>query len=90
MFAELAIAKLKAEDAYDRDILLAWRVAFFSRLKTLGDPMKWLSNAGKETSAPQPLHQQKAVLLLLAEMGGKFTTRADREAAQAAKRKREH
>lgn len=80
--------KLAADDAHDRNVLLAWHVGLFTRLKSLGDPTKWFSSTHRASQEPQSTQQQLTLVKILAEMGGKFTTRAQREAAKAAKAKR--
>lgn len=80
---ELAIAKARSEDAHNRDVLLAWHVGLFSRLKDLGNPSKWFIGDRQEKAQPQTTEQHVTMAKMIAEMGGKFTTRAQREAAAA-------
>lgn len=90
MFTEFGIAKAQAEDRHDQSVMLAWRVAFFSRLKTLGDPTQWLSKSSQATAPPQSPQEQLTVVRMLAEMGGRLTTRAEREAEKAQKQRAAH
>lgn len=81
----MAIAKARTDDAYNRDVLLAWHVGLFSRLKDLGNPAKWFTGDREEKTQPQTTAQHVTLAKILAEMGGKFTTRAQREAAKRPK-----
>ena len=78
---------MKYEDAHDRDVLLAWHVGLFTRVEKLGDPSRWFTKASQDKQTPQSPEQQLTLVKILAEMGGKFTTRAQREAAKAARPK---
>lgn len=73
------------EDAHDRDVLLAWHIEMFARVKKLGDPRKWFAQNIAGAAGPQTVGQQKVIAGLLGDLGLRVTTRAQREAEAAKK-----
>lgn len=60
--------------------MLAWHVGLFSRLKELGSASRYFIGDKAEQAQPQTTAHHVAMAKILGEMGGTFTTRAQREA----------